>query len=56
MMPRMSNLVAKGDYEKGKKYINTSMQFVMWLSIAMAFGIAGVAKVFAPVYWGIAFS
>ena len=56
MMPRMSNVFAKGDIKQGKKYIDASMQFVMWLSVAMAFGVASVSKVFSPVFWGIEFS
>lgn len=55
MLPRMSNLVAKGDVERLRKYISDSMQIVMCISCAMVFGLAGVAYVFAPVFWGKAF-
>lgn len=52
MMPRMSNLAAQGEEEKGRKLIENSMQIVMIASMAMVGGIIGVADVFAPVFWG----
>lgn len=52
MLPRMSNLVSRGDTEKGKQYILTSMKWVMCLSLAMAFGMAAVADNFSVVFWG----
>lgn len=55
MLPRMSNLAAKGDRQGSDRYILLSMRYVMCLAFALAFGIAGVARVFAPVFWGDAF-
>ncbi|MBP3760126.1 MAG: flippase [Ruminococcus sp.] len=52
MMPKMSNLAARSDKQQANKYMGLSMQFVMCLSFALAFGLAGVGKVFAPVFWG----
>lgn len=52
MLPRMSNLAAKGNHKKAQKYISDSMQMVMCMACAMAFGLAGVAKVFSPLFWG----
>ena len=56
MLPRMSNLVSKGETERGKRLISDSMEIVLCLSAAMAFGIAGVASNFAPLFWGKEFA
>lgn len=56
MLPRMSNLAAKEDEEKARKYISGSMQIVMCMACAMAFGLASVAKVFSPIFWGEEYS
>lgn len=52
MLPKMSNLVFKGNTESSNKYMNISMQYFMCLSIGMMFGLAGTARVFAPLFWG----
>lgn len=52
MLPRMSNLVANGEFEVIKKNINNSIQSFMFLAIGLTFGIAGVSTVFAPIFWG----
>lgn len=56
MLPRMSNLIANGKKEESRKYISISMEFVMLMACAMAFGIAAVSDVFSPVFWGKEFS
>lgn len=56
MMPKLSNLIAKGQLEKGKRYIDASMQLVLCVSVAMSAGLIGIASVFAPVFWGEEFS
>ena len=50
MLPRMTNVIANKQYGRSGKYIEVSMNFVMFLSSAMAFGIAGIATVFSPVF------
>lgn len=52
MLPRMTNLAVKGDTQKIEKTIDTSMHFIMILSIAMTFGIIGIADIFMPVFYG----
>lgn len=52
MLPRMSNLAAKGKMQEGRKYIHKSMVFAMFLASAMMFGIAGIAEDFVPVFLG----
>lgn len=55
MMPRMSKLVADGNEKQSNRYMSLSMEFVMMISFALAFGIASVAQIFAPIFWGIEF-
>lgn len=52
MLPKMSNLAAKSDSKQATRYMSLSMQFVMCLAFALAFGLAGVGQVFAPIFWG----
>lgn len=52
MLPRMSNLAAKGKTQESKKYIYNSIIFAMFLGAAMMFGIAGIAEDFVPVFLG----
>lgn len=52
MLPKMSNLVAKGEKMAGKRYIRDSMQFIMALAIAVSLGTAAIAENFAPVFFG----
>lgn len=52
MLPKMSNLAAKGDDKQSNRYIAISMEFVMCLTCAMAFGMAAVANKFSVVFWG----
>ena len=52
MLPKMSNLFAKKDKKLSQRYMLNSMEFVMCLAIALAFGLAGVGTIFAPIFWG----
>lgn len=52
MIPRMSNLVAKGHIEKNKRYLDITMKYVIIMSSGMAFGIAAIAPIFTPVFFG----
>lgn len=52
MLPKMSNLLMKGEKEKSRQYIRDSMQFTMFLALAVAAGTAAIAKNFAPVFFG----
>lgn len=52
MLPRMSNLIAKGDKEQTEKYISKSIKFVMFLSLAMCCGLIGIGYKFAPFFFG----
>lgn len=52
MLPRMSNLIAIGRIEEGRKYIEKSMKLVFFMSAAIAFGISAVAPILVPVFLG----
>lgn len=56
MLPRMCSLVAEGSYNKSNIYMEKSMRFVSFLSCAIAFGIAGIAQEFVPMFFGNEFS
>lgn len=55
MLPRISNLIAT-DSGQLDRYMRLSIKYMVGLSIAMSFGMAGVAHVFAPVFWGELFT
>jgi len=52
MLPRMSNIIANGKKEEMHQYINKSIEFVMFLSCAIAFGIMTIGPEFAPLFFG----
>lgn len=57
IMPRMSNLYAsEGKNEKIKYLMDNVMLFAMFMAAAMGFGLAGVSDVFAPWFYGSAFT
>lgn len=56
MLPRISNLYAKGRIEKVKVYLYKSFDFVSFLAIPLSFGVAGIALALAPWYYGEKFS
>jgi LCP family protein required for cell wall assembly len=56
MMPRMSNIMAKGTSKNVKEYIRISFKSVTLIGSALTFGIIGTSKVLAPVYFGNDFS
>lgn len=52
MLPKMSNLQAKGDDKQSRKYISLSMQFAIFMSCGSAFGLLGISKVLIPIFLG----
>lgn len=52
MLPRTVHLLHNGEEEKSIAYIDQTMWVVLFITIGCAFGLAGVASTFAPVYWG----
>lgn len=52
MLPKMSNLMVSKNKQEAVRYIRLSMKYVMCMAFALAFGLGGIARVFAPVFWG----
>src|SRR5699024_7379630 len=52
MIPRMSNLISKGEYIINKIYIKKYMKYIILLVSAIFFCIGAVAQNFAPVFFG----
>lgn len=52
MLPRMSNLVSRGEKIKAKQYIDKSIQFILFTSIPIALGIIAVSKELVPLFLG----
>ena len=55
MLPKMSSLKSKGEYEKSYKLLKLSISGIMCFSVAMAFGIAAISKEFVPIFFGKGF-
>ena len=52
MMPKISNLLKKGETERVSRLIDRSMDLMICMVSAMAFGVAAVADRFAPLFYG----
>lgn len=55
MLPRISNIIEKGEINKVNDYISKSISFVMFMSLAMCAGLISVGYNFAPIYFGVEF-
>jgi O-antigen/teichoic acid export membrane protein len=55
MLPRMSELYAKGNIENVDKYTENSFYFATAASSAMGFGLIAVIKEFVPLFYGVGF-
>lgn len=56
MMPKISNLVVKGNKEEIDQYMYSSMRFSLLAAIAIAFGVAGISHEFSVMFWGSEFA
>lgn len=56
MLPKMSNLAANKAKKATRRYLDLSMEFVMFLAVALACGLLGVGNVFSVVFWGQEFT
>ena len=55
MLPRISNLVSKGDTKRIKEYMEKSIKFMMFLAFPICLGIIAVSKTFIPMFLGDSF-
>ena len=56
MLPKVSHMTAQGRMDDVKKHIDASMDLVMCMVCALGFGLASVAKEFAPLFFGADFA
>ena len=52
MMPKVAHMQKKGETERIARHIDRSMDLVICMVSAMAFGVAAVADRFAPLFYG----
>ena len=55
MLPKITDLQRKGETEKIARNIDKSMDMILCMMSAMAFGVAAVADRFAPMFYGESF-
>ncbi|HHD9205173.1 TPA: lipopolysaccharide biosynthesis protein, partial [Streptococcus pneumoniae] len=52
MLPRTSYLLAEGQKEKSKYYIEVTILYVMIISSVLMFGLISVSDIFSIIFWG----
>lgn len=52
MLPRMSNMLKDGINSESRKYVDSSIKYIMMIALPLAFGLAAVSSCFATVFWG----
>lgn len=53
--PRMANVYSNGNKEEFKNRLNSSLEFMLLISMPVAFGVASIAKTFVPIFFGEVF-
>ena len=56
MLPKVSHMTAQGRMEEVRRHIDASMDLVMCMVCALGFGLASVAREFAPLFFGADFT
>ena len=52
MMPKVAHMLQRGETERIARHIDRSMELILCMVSALAFGIAAVAERFAPLFYG----
>ena len=52
MMPRIAHTYASGEHEQLKKYMNTSLSYIMMIAFPLMFGLVSIASHFVPIFYG----
>lgn len=52
MLPKVSAMQARGETEAVKRHMALSMELILCMTCAMAFGVAAIATDFAPLFFG----
>lgn len=56
MLPKVSAMFKRGEVERVRSHLDASMQVVMCIVNALSFGLAAVARDFAPLFFGEEFA
>ncbi len=56
MLPKISHMTAQGRMDEVRKHMDASMELMMCMVCALAFGLAAIAPEFAPLFYGEAFT
>jgi len=56
MLPKVSAMFKRGEADRVRTHLDTSMQIVMCMVCALSFGVAAVAIDFAPLFFGADFA
>lgn len=56
MLPKISHMTAQGRMDDVRRHMDASMELVMCMVCALAFGLASVAMEFAPLFYGAEFT
>ncbi len=56
MLPKVSRMTRLGQMDEVRRHIALSMELVMCMVCAMAFGLCAIADAFAPLFYGEAFT
>lgn len=56
MLPRISSMLGTRNMVGVNRYNKISLNLVMFLSCGMAFGLAGISRVFVPMFYGLDFT
>ncbi len=56
MLPKVSHMTAQGRMDDVRKHMDASMDLVLCMVCALGFGLASVAKEFAPLFYGADFA
>ncbi len=56
MIPKMSNLLSKGNFKTAREYLNKSIEGIYIIASPLAFGLASVATILSVVFYGAEFS
>jgi O-antigen/teichoic acid export membrane protein len=52
MMPRIAHTYASGNHEQLRKYMNTSLSYIMMIAFPLMFGLISVSSHFVPIFYG----
>jgi O-antigen/teichoic acid export membrane protein len=55
MLPKMSNIYSNGNELEGRVYIEKSIEFVMFISFGIMFGLIGVSRQLIPIFLDVKF-